>query len=83
MRYINLCWLSSVMLLSGCSESSNLIDNIKEGMSMESDNTQQGIVIGDLGGVPVEMPRNSVRLLQYNGDPGWGEEREGAIVNST
>ena len=83
MRYINLCWLSSVMLLSGCSESSNLIDNIKEGMSMESDNTQQGIVIGDLGGVPVEMPRNSVRLLQYNGDPGWGEAREGAIPERT
>jgi len=83
MRYINLCWLSSVMLLSGCSESSNFIDNIKEGISMESDNTQQGIVIGDLGGVPVEMPRESVHLLQYNGDPGWGEARVGPIPERT
>ncbi|MBE0442439.1 MULTISPECIES: hypothetical protein [Gammaproteobacteria] len=50
---------------------------------MESDNTEQDTVIGDLGGVPVEIPRESVHLLQYNGDPGWGEARVGPIPERT
>ena len=82
MRNINLCLLSTVILFSGCSDASTAINKVKQGNSMQED-TQQDIVIGDLGGVPVEIPRNSVRLVEYNGDPGWGEVRAGAIPKRT
>ena len=78
MKYLPLYLLTSVVLLTGCLPTTDTEDSTIDGGTIK-----QGMVIGDLGGVPVEMPRNSVRLLQYNGDPGWGEEREGAIVNST
>lgn len=34
-------------------------------------------IIGDLGGTPVSIPKNLVRLVEYNGDPDWGETRKG------
>lgn len=33
-------------------------------------------VVGDLGGMPVLIDRRIVRLVEYDGDPGWGEKRE-------
>ena len=33
--------------------------------------------IGDLGGVPVDLPKNLVHLVEYDGDPVWGKKREG------
>ncbi len=33
--------------------------------------------IGDLGGVPVDLPKNLVHLVEYDGDPAWGKKREG------
>ncbi len=33
--------------------------------------------IGDLGGFPVDLPRNLVHLVEYDGDPAWGKKREG------
>lgn len=33
--------------------------------------------IGDLGGVPVDLPKNFVHLVEYDGDPAWGKKREG------
>jgi len=30
-----------------------------------------GFAIGDLGGMPVKMPRHLSELLEYDGDPGW------------
>ncbi len=33
--------------------------------------------IGDLGGVPVDLTKNLVHLVEYNGDPAWGKKREG------
>lgn len=30
-----------------------------------------GFAIGDLGGMPVKMPRYMAELLEYDGDPGW------------
>ncbi|WP_227687455.1 hypothetical protein [Psychrobacter fjordensis] len=33
--------------------------------------------IGDLGGLPVELPRNIVTFVAYNGDPTFGKKREG------
>jgi hypothetical protein len=36
-----------------------------------------GAVIGDLGGVPVSIPREYVRLVAYDGDPNWLEKRTG------
>lgn len=66
------------MFFSGCSEASNTIDNIKERSTVQKDS-----VIGDLGGVPVEMPRDAVHLVEYNGNPSWGEVREGAVPKRT
>jgi hypothetical protein len=34
-------------------------------------------VVGDLGGMPVTIPRHFADLVEYNGDPGWGEKRKG------
>lgn len=30
-----------------------------------------GFAIGDLGGMPVKMPRYMAEMLEYDGDPGW------------
>jgi hypothetical protein len=30
-----------------------------------------GFAIGDLGGMPVKVPRHLAELLEYDGDPGW------------
>ncbi|WP_394211447.1 hypothetical protein [Psychrobacter piscatorii] len=32
--------------------------------------------VGDLGGVPVDMPKNLVQFVSYNGDPTFGNKRE-------
>lgn len=32
--------------------------------------------VGDLGGVPVDLPKNLVHLVEYDGDPAWGKKRE-------
>ena len=34
-------------------------------------------VVGDLGGVPVTIPRHFANFVEYDGDPGWGEKRKG------
>ena len=34
-------------------------------------------VVGDLGGVPVNIPRHFANYVEYEGDPGWGEKRKG------
>lgn len=34
-------------------------------------------VVGDLGGVPVSIPRHFANYVQYEGDPSWGEKRQG------
>ena len=83
MKYINLCLLSGTILFSGCGEASSPVGNIEKGSNMKSATINEDIVIGDLGGVPVEMPRDSVRLVEYNGDPDWGEDFEGAVPDRT
>ena len=34
-------------------------------------------VVGDLGGMKVTIPRHIPELVEYNGDPRWGEKRQG------
>lgn len=34
-------------------------------------------VVGDLGGMKVTIPRHIPELVQYDGDPSWGEKRKG------
>ncbi len=34
-------------------------------------------VIGDLGGVPVKIPKYFANYVEYDGDPGFGEKRKG------
>lgn len=83
MRNINLCLLAAAIVFSGCSDASTAINKVKQGNSMQEDATQKDMVIGDLGGVPVEMPRDSVRLVEYNGDPDWGEDFKDGIPERT
>lgn len=54
--------LSSALLLIGCSENSTVAE------------TQDKYAIGDLGGVSVNLPREFVELIEYDGDPSWGEK---------
>ena len=55
--------LSSALLLIGCSENSTVAE------------TQDKYAIGDLGGVSVNLPREFVELIEYDGDLSWGEKR--------
>ncbi|WP_227670541.1 hypothetical protein [Psychrobacter maritimus] len=63
MRKLCLMLLSSPLLLIGCSENSTVAE------------TQDKYAIGDLGGVSVDLPREFVELIEYDGDPSWGEKR--------
>ena len=54
--------LFSALSLSGCSDSSTVA------------NTEEKYAIGDLGGVSVNLPREFVELIEYDGDPSWGEK---------
>ena len=65
MRKLCLMLLSSALLLIGCSENSTVAE------------TQDKYAIGDLGGVSVNLPREFVELIEYDGDPSWGEKRVG------
>ena len=78
MKHLPLYLLTSIVLLAGCLPTTDTEDSTIDGSTIK-----KGMVIGDLGGVPVEMPRESVHLLQYNGDPGWGEARVGPIPERT
>ena len=40
-------------------------------------------VIGDLGGMKVRIPRYCAEYVEYDGDPGFGEKRKGAIPERT
>ena len=63
MRKLCLMLLSSALLLIGCSENSTVAE------------TQDKYAIGDLGGVSVNLPREFVELIEYDGDLSWGEKR--------
>ncbi len=36
-------------------------------------------VVGNLGGLPVRLPRYAVEYVEYDGDPGWGGKRQGPV----
>lgn len=40
-------------------------------------------VVGDLGGVPVRIPHYFANYVEYDGDPGFGEKRQGPIPERT
>lgn len=82
MTYLSICLFSSLVILTGCIDNVSSVNN-KENITVRENITQEGIIIGDLGGVPVEMQRDSVRLVEYNGDPDWGESFEGAVPERT
>ena len=65
MNILYIVLLSSVLLLIGCSDSSTVA------------NTEEKYAIGDLGGVSVDLPREFVELIEYDGYPSWGEKRVG------
>nr|WP_313976337.1 hypothetical protein [uncultured Psychrobacter sp.] len=65
MRKLCLMLLFSALSLSGCSDSSTVA------------NTEDKYAIGDLGGVSVNLPREFVEMIEYNGDPSWIAKRVG------
>jgi len=40
-------------------------------------------VVGDMGGMPVTIPRHMAEFVEYEGDPGWGEKRQGPVPERT
>ncbi len=40
-------------------------------------------VVGDLGGMPVTIARHIPHMVEYDGDPGWGEKRQGSVPERT
>lgn len=40
-------------------------------------------VLGDLGGMPVMIPRHFANYVEYDGDPGFGEKRKGPVPERT
>lgn len=40
-------------------------------------------VEGNLGGLPVRLPRNAVEFVEFDGDPGWSGKRQGALPERT
>lgn len=43
----------------------------------------KGDVIGDLGGVKVRIPAHFANYVEYDGDPGFGEKRQGPVPTRT
>lgn len=43
----------------------------------------KGDVIGDLGGVKVRIPAHFANYVEYDGDPGFGEKRQGPVPRRT
>ena len=84
MKNLILYTFSAFLLLytSGCSDRTMLLSNEKD-IHMENNKMNKDMIIGDLGGVPVEIPKNVIRLVEYDGDPGWGEQREGKVPERT
>lgn len=40
-------------------------------------------VVGDLGGLPVRIPRHFAEDIEYNGDPGWGMGKPKSLSRSS
>lgn len=40
-------------------------------------------VVGDLGGMKVRIPRHCAEYVEYDGDPGFGEQRKGSLPERT
>jgi hypothetical protein len=51
--------------------------------SASSPTNRPQVVIGDLGGMKVNIPSYYVELLEYEGDPGWSDKRSGAVPART
>ncbi|MHA3049645.1 hypothetical protein [Acinetobacter sp. ANC 4641] len=63
---------TALVSLTGC------FDNPSDSKKIHST-----VTIGDLGGVPVNLPNHIVGLVEYDGDPSWGEKRVGDIPERT
>ncbi|MCT7317437.1 hypothetical protein N5I87_15630 [Ralstonia sp. CHL-2022] len=50
---------------------------------MVEEERRTGPAIGQLGGVPVSIPRDYAHFLEYDGDPGFMEQRKGARPERT
>lgn len=79
-----LWWLIGLLGLSGVLllllwrfASAVLLGNPFESPEMAAAHYATRDVVGDLGGVPVTIPRHFANFVEYEGDPGWGEKRKG------
>lgn len=72
--------LLCMILLGGCSDSTPVKNVVNVPTTFQRENN---IIIGDLGGVAVNIPSKLIRLVEYDGDPDWGEVRQGAVPERT
>ena len=73
------CLINILSLLIICFALSACTKNNSENKPANSND----ILIGDLGGMPVNLPSNITHLVEYNGDPSWGEKRNNPIPQRT
>ena len=66
-----------IFIIYVVSQSSFLLSNPFEPPEMAAAKYASRDVVGDLGGVPVNIPRHFANYVEYEGDPGWGEKRKG------
>ena len=70
-------WLTLVLVLWVLSGCDGEVANAETSSAPYSLSPPVTAVIGDLGGVPVSIPREYARLVEYEGDPHWLEKRTG------
>ncbi len=74
--------LATMSIVTGCTDNTLVMKKTNETNIVE-ERIMKNIIVGDLGGVPVDLPRNSVHLVEYDGDPDWGEVRQGTAPKRT
>lgn len=89
MKSLLWCLMASSLWLSGCYDPLSYINDVqqndidKSNIDKKENTMKNNVIIGNLGGVPVELPTEVVHLVEYNGDPSWGEARQGEIPQRT
>lgn len=80
---IALVTVLSVLMLAWLitSPQSKVIQNLGDSWVLRENQT--GSVIGDLGGVPVSIPKPYAHFVEYDGDPHFMEERKGSAPKRT
>lgn len=79
LQLVGACWLA-------CASNANADERVSPPQAnplfppeMNAVAVAKGDVIGDLGGVAVRIPPHFANYVEYDGDPGFGEKRQGPV----